>query len=213
MGRNYGGVSGEQRQARRRAALIDATVDVIAEHGVAGVTVRGVCGQAGLTDRYFYENFHDRDDLLVAVGDELFGQATAALVAAIADTPMDTVARVHAGVHTAVTWMTADPRRGRLFLEFQLALPLQPLRRNAIRLLAEIMADQARDLLGDQAPPERERELAARTLVGGGFDLFATWLRGELDVDEDGLIRFLVAMILATVDVSASLETVAKRLR
>jgi AcrR family transcriptional regulator len=211
-GRTYGGVSGEQRQARRRAALLDAALDVVADRGVAGVTVRGVCGRAGLTDRYFYENFRDRDDLLVALGEELFGQATAALMAAIAQAPRDTVARVHAAVRTAVGWHTEDPRRGRLFLEFQLAPPLQPLRRNAIRLLADIMADQARDLLGARAPAELERSLAARTLVGGGFDLFASWLRGELDVDEEQLIRFLVAMILVTEDVSVSLDTVARRL-
>ena len=118
-GRVYGGISSTDRQSTRRAALLDAALDVIAEDGVAAVTVRGVCGRARLADRYFYENFSDRDALLDGLADELFTQVGGALLAAITATTSgsataDPAAVARAGVETAIAFVTEDPRRGRL---------------------------------------------------------------------------------------------------
>ncbi|WP_434090437.1 TetR family transcriptional regulator [Nocardia beijingensis] len=56
------------RVIRSRADLLRSCVvlrlDLIGESGAAGVTMRGVCRRAGLTTRYFYENFATRDELL-----------------------------------------------------------------------------------------------------------------------------------------------------
>ena len=45
------------KRGRTRQALMDAALDLVATDGVAAVTVRGVCAQARLNDRYFYESF------------------------------------------------------------------------------------------------------------------------------------------------------------
>lgn len=44
--------------------MLEAALDLIGESGAAGVTMRGICGRAGLTARYFSENFGTRDELL-----------------------------------------------------------------------------------------------------------------------------------------------------
>ena len=59
--RAYGGEGGDTRVARRRSALIDAGLDLLGADDVGAVTVRGVCRQAGLTARYFYESFESVD--------------------------------------------------------------------------------------------------------------------------------------------------------
>ena len=64
--RPYGGVSAEDRVAARRTRLLEATLAIIGEHGVAAVTVDLICSEAQLGKRYFYESFTDRDTLLVA---------------------------------------------------------------------------------------------------------------------------------------------------
>lgn len=207
--RVYGGVDATERKARRRESLLEAALDVIATHGTAGLTVRGVCGHAGLTDRYFYENFRDRDDLLCALADDLFSQATAALTHAITGAPQNTAVRVQAAIRTGVAWICTDPRRGRFLSELQTTASLQSNRTQAIRFLAAIMADQARDLLGGEAPSERGAEMASLTLVSGALELIATWLRGDLDANQEQLTHFLIAMILTTGDLSVALDRVA----
>lgn len=66
-GRAYGGLSGADRVAARRARFIDAGVALFGSQGLRATTVRGLCAEAGLTDRYFYESFASVEALLGAV--------------------------------------------------------------------------------------------------------------------------------------------------
>ncbi|WP_280503073.1 TetR/AcrR family transcriptional regulator, partial [Nocardia farcinica] len=78
--RIWGGTTLTERREARRAALLEAALDLIGEAGAAGVTMRAVCRRANLTDRYFYESFSSRDELLDvlyrSVGEELLGPQT-----------------------------------------------------------------------------------------------------------------------------------------
>ena len=204
--RPYGGVSAEQRRARRRAALLEAALDVLAAEGAAGVTVRGICGRARLNDRYFYESFADRDEMLLALVDELFTNGAAMVVEVLETQPADARARARAVISAVVAFLDEDPRRGRLLLESQATEALQRRRHDAVRLLATIMTSQAQELLGDAAPSRVDTELGAITLVSGALELLAAWLRGELEVTREHLTDFLVAMILTASDLSAALD-------
>jgi hypothetical protein len=66
--------------------------------------------------------------------------------------------------------------------------------------MARIVVEQGVVMLGAAAPPERDRELAALTLVHGTLELFASWLRGEVAVTHEHLTDFFVAMVRATGD-------------
>lgn len=61
MGR-WSGVPLEDRQALRRNDLITAGVTLLGSESGSALTVRAVCRAAGLTERYFYESFSDRDE-------------------------------------------------------------------------------------------------------------------------------------------------------
>src|SRR3954468_17616405 len=90
------------RAAARRAALIEAGVELLGTEGAAGVTVRAVCRGAKLTERYFYESFDSRDALLRAVHAQVAGAARAAIAAAIGpDTASDAIARAGVCAFTA----------------------------------------------------------------------------------------------------------------
>src|SRR5882757_3781988 len=78
--RIYGGVSAEQRVAERKERLLEAALEEFGTRGVLATGVKDVCRRAGLTDRYFYESFHDGGELFVAV----FDRATAQLFAVVA---------------------------------------------------------------------------------------------------------------------------------
>src|SRR5688572_1990084 len=76
----YGGRTVEERRAERRARLLEAGTAIWAREGWAAVPMRAVCAQAGLTDRYFYEEFRNVDDLLGTLWDGASSRAVAALV-------------------------------------------------------------------------------------------------------------------------------------
>ena len=82
--RGWAGTTLEGRRGQRREQLIEAGLDLLGTHGAAAVSVRSVCRHARLTDRYFYESFADRGELLLAVYDRVAAQAADALVQAAA---------------------------------------------------------------------------------------------------------------------------------
>lgn len=183
--------------------LQNAALDLVADGGWDRVTVRAVCGRARLNDRYFYESFDDRDALLLATRDDVAADALRALQHAIATTAPE--ARIRAVVEAVIDFFTADPRRGRLVFDPHPAL--RGRRAEMLRTLSRIVADQAGELLADVAP-EPDRELGALTLVSGTMEVFASWLRGEVDVTRDHLADFLVAMVNTTGDLAEALRVV-----
>ena len=65
-GRRYRGVSNETRMAERRLKLIEAGIKVFGSSGYHASTVKGLCQEAGLTERYFYESFSNAEALFTA---------------------------------------------------------------------------------------------------------------------------------------------------
>lgn len=65
--RSYRGVSQEQRMKVRREAFLKAGMHLFGTNGYRATTVRDLCGEAKLTDRYFYQSFDGTEDLLCAV--------------------------------------------------------------------------------------------------------------------------------------------------
>lgn len=204
--RPYGGVPADQRRARRRAALLAAGLELLGTEGLAATTVRKVCAEAGLNDRYFYESFRDPAALLLAVREQVTAHAFAVVAKAIADTAPDPDVRVRAVIVALVDFFTEDPRRGHLLVQSQATDELRAARQTSVRAMARVVADQGAAMLGAQAPPEPDRELAALTLVHGTLELFASWLRGELDITRTHLVDFLVAMVRTTEDLAAALR-------
>ena len=52
--RTFKGQSQEERKAERRRRLIEAGINAFGERGYHAVTVRELCAEAQLTERYFY---------------------------------------------------------------------------------------------------------------------------------------------------------------
>lgn len=84
-GRAYAGESQAERVARRRQQFLDAGLQVFGTTGYRTATVRQLCRQAELTDRYFYESFENTEDLLVAVYEREFDHLQQVVLAALAD--------------------------------------------------------------------------------------------------------------------------------
>lgn len=186
--RVYGGVSAEARREQRRLALIDAGLTLFGTEGYPNAPVKKICDEAGLTQRYFYESFTDREALLDAVYrscvDALRESAGAAALTYLAQIPEVTAGgpvpadRIPGLAHTAfgafLETLTADPRRARVVLIEVVGVSpdLEKLRIGAIHSWAEM-------ILGFAARPERpasaEDRLAAIGLVGAITQLLVDW--------------------------------------
>ncbi|MFC7880039.1 TetR/AcrR family transcriptional regulator [Isoptericola sp. NPDC057391] len=55
----------------RRAAILDAAIAQLAEHGFAGTTIEGVAAAAGATKRTIYSHFTDKPGLFLAAVERL----------------------------------------------------------------------------------------------------------------------------------------------
>jgi AcrR family transcriptional regulator len=95
--RIYGGVKANLRKKERRKKLLEAGLEAFGTKGYAKTNIKMICGIAGLTERYFYESFRSKEDLLCAVYRELIDEGQRDALAALEDSdglPREKTARV-----------------------------------------------------------------------------------------------------------------------
>ncbi|MCK8675011.1 TetR/AcrR family transcriptional regulator [Rhodococcus sp. NPDC003382] len=195
-GRLYGGRGGEERQADRRAQLIEAGLDLLgAPDGEPTLSVRGVCKRSGLASRYFYESFADRDALTGAVYDHVVQQIAQSTLAAVAAAPRDERGIVHAAVANIVREIAADPRLGRVLFSVSQADPQLARRRlESARMFAGLVTMQAEDFY--QAKLSPTLDLAAHFVVGGLAQALTSWLDGTVPLEEDEVVEACTELLL-----------------
>ncbi|WP_280367825.1 TetR/AcrR family transcriptional regulator [Nocardia wallacei] len=196
--RTYGGVGARERRERRRAALLDAALDLLAEGGAGAVTKRAVCARARLNDRYFYELFADRDTLLEALAEDVTSRGIHAVVAATLAAGPDIDVQIRAAAAAALDFLAADPRRNALLLANSTEV-LQRARVRTQHSIADAMAAVARELLITPAPVPRDIDLTAYVLVSGTLELVGAWLRGEFRTDRAHLVDVIADLLTAGV--------------
>src|SRR5689334_4939455 len=121
--RPYRGVEASERLDQRRRRLLDAGLDLLgADDAESELTVRAVCGRAGLTARYFYESFSDKDEFVAAVFDAAVADIAASTQAAVATSAPAEQNR--AGLANLVRTVSADSRIGRVLFDSRLSDPV-----------------------------------------------------------------------------------------
>lgn len=189
-GRTYAGLSAEQRSQNRRARLLEAARALIADGGVAPLTVDVVCQRAGLSKRYFYSEFGSKDELLDACAEDLFGRLWAQMEHVLTTVPL--ADRVQGTLRAVVHTLASDPADARLYMECPGFPRLRERQQRAVREFSERIATGAMPFIGDPKA-SIDRVLATRALVAGTTDLIIGWLHGDIDTDEDTLIATLNA--------------------
>ncbi|MEU4647224.1 TetR/AcrR family transcriptional regulator [Nocardia fluminea] len=195
--RVYGGVAADERRSRRRSALFDAALDLLAEGGAPAVTKRAVCVRARLNDRYFYEQFTDRDALLTALVEEHTALGIAAVVTATHHAEPDVHSQVRAAADAALGFLLADPRRSALLLNAQSTEALQAARLSTQHAIARAMSAVGREILAAPADP-LDADMTAYSVVSGALELVAAWMRGEFDTTREHLTDLIARLLLST---------------
>ncbi|HKS49055.1 MAG TPA: TetR family transcriptional regulator [Amycolatopsis sp.] len=206
----WAGTTLDDRRAARRERLLDAGLDLLGTAGSSATSVRAACRHAKLTERYFYENFADREEFVVAIYERVAAETHQALVDAAPAThraalpsggttpgphpgasPQTALERAEAAVTAFVELMVDDPRKGRVLLLAPITDPALSAR--GVALLPSFAA-----LIRDHLPAqldETERALTATGLVGALANLFTAYLSGALPVPRERLIGHCVGML------------------
>jgi AcrR family transcriptional regulator len=77
-------VPADTRRAERRNRLLAAGLELFGTKGIAETRIDEVCGEAGLTKRYFYESFDSLEDLVHAVVEQVIADLSAIVLPAVA---------------------------------------------------------------------------------------------------------------------------------
>ncbi|PVH28590.1 TetR/AcrR family transcriptional regulator [Pararhodobacter oceanensis] len=94
----------------RRADLIAATLDLIAEGGPQAATVRAIATRAGVTPGLIRHYFATKEDLIAAAHQHLMSGLTEASAERLEDLPDDPLARLSVFLANAVSPPVTDPR-------------------------------------------------------------------------------------------------------
>jgi AcrR family transcriptional regulator len=201
-GKVYGGVAASERSAGRRARLLEAALELIGGEGWQGTTVRGVCARAGLSARYFYESFADLDALLMAVFDQVAGDAAMAVIAAVDGSgPVQAREAARAAIAAFVDFVAGDPRKARvLFVEATGSEALQLRRIGALRMFAELIAGEGRRFYGIATGEDTLVSTTALMLAGGLAQTLLAWVEGSLPGSREQIVEDCTAVFEAAGD-------------
>lgn len=190
--RPYRGVEAADRVAERRRRFLEAGLDILgSDPDLSGLTVRGICRQARLALRYFYESFTDKDDFVGQVYDWVIADIAATTQAAVASAPVDEQSR--AGMANIVRTIAADSRVGHLLFSSHLSNAVVLRKRAESFALMAMLTVQHAGVLGAQ---HNDRTKAASYFVVGGVtQMIAAWLADTIRLDTDQLVDQLAAMI------------------
>jgi AcrR family transcriptional regulator len=204
-GRPYRGASADERRDERRRKLIEAGIKVIGREGYAATTVRAVCSEAGLTERYFYEAIGDRERLLGAVYEHLVkqtqAQITQTLLAAGHATPTELARLALTGYFTA---MRDSPDAARILL-FEILGVSQEVTRLSQRAIADfaMLIRMTARRLPQMSVPEKQEELVTAGLVGSVVFIAMSWFLEGYKRDLEDVVDSAMTIFNAVVAASS----------
>jgi AcrR family transcriptional regulator len=178
--RTYRGENMETRRARRRAQFLAAGKAVFGDYGFQGTTLRRICGEAGLTERYFYESFDNPQALFTAVHDAQLEHLREILTAAIAAAPREPEATARSVVEAYYELLRSDPRLTRILLIeiYGTTQDMERLYRRGIQEFADMIRDLVAARIDLEADPRLDPGLLASGLVGAAAHLALRWHMG-----------------------------------
>ena len=193
-GEKYGGLSRVERASERRARIVTSAVHLFGTHEYESITVSDVCTGAKVSKRYFYEHFHDREDLILQVHRETNEWLLSGVMASAPEHPASLEELLRPALRTLVRMLRDQPERARVI--YINAPRMETRRRGVLRHDAEFLAYFLRRVRGRPEDPVRDgRTLLA--LVAGISEVIIDWISHGMDDPPDVLADPLTGIALA----------------
>jgi AcrR family transcriptional regulator len=197
ISRPHKGIDVQVRQQERRLKLIEAGLETLGTKGYHASTVRDVCSQAGLSERYFYESFSGLSDLFTTIYQnihvEWLGRLMVIFVSARGQ-QSDPLETAQAALTAWFSYLQEDARRARIMLldamgaNDQTVLAATRDYVGAIQTLIELLYSQ----LTQQSLSPR---LLASIVSGACIHAAKEWIRSGFEPPLDTVVRHLMLVI------------------
>jgi AcrR family transcriptional regulator len=198
--RSYAGRSAQQRRAERRARLLDAGLRLFGTDGYRSTSIEMLCAAAQVSTRAFYEEFSGREELLLALHDQVISEGfTAVLAAADKFSEAPTQERIAAAVQAYVDIATAEPRSTRIgFVEVQgVSAAVEQHRLEWRSRMVEFLVGMAATAVERGEAVDRDYSLTAIAFIGAFNELTAEWVQRGRDVPPEQLSAEVVRLAQA----------------
>ncbi len=161
--RKYGGVQADLRTEERKQKIISAGLESFGTIGYAKTSIKKICALAGLTERYFYESFHCKEDLLSAVYQSITEELITKTDEIIGQSSVQSITTAYEALRLFYQTLQDDPRKARVLLfeilgvsprideEYQKAI--QKLSSNAMRILLMVFPTMDHNTVKDTILP------------------------------------------------------------
>jgi len=193
--RAYRGLGLPERTAERRARLLAAGIQVIGQQGYAAATVKAVCAEAQLTERYFYESFSNGEALLLACYEQLIGALQQRVEAALLAPAATATQRAEAGLIAYFQYLHR-PEIARILLLEVLGVSgaVDARYRAAMDAFAQVLQGLAEPMLRRSALPV-DLQLLAHGLIGSVIHMALQWYLSGYQQSEARVVATALALI------------------
>jgi AcrR family transcriptional regulator len=179
------GSRAQRRVARTKAAIEDAFVQLVAEHGYDKVTVEDITDRADLARATFYAHYPNKQ----AVQFSVFNRLTEDLVARLADQPQNVVHRD--------TISAAYQQAAEMPDLYRACLSDARTRQAHLSTLSRYAEQNFRNrLTAHGTQPRVPVPVMARAFVGAHVAILEAWLAGELDGDVQQLASITLDLLI-----------------
>lgn len=206
-GRTYAGESATERLSRQRQQFMDAGLELFGTIGYRGTTVRSLCKQAALIDRYFYKNFNDIEDLLAAAYTESLDKIQTEVVTAIQLSSSKQQApkqQIHAGLEAFFSAFENAQVARVCWLEVLGVSPrIDSMYTDRIQKFADLLLELGKSILPQWPLGDEETRITGISLVGAISQSAMQWLLDDYRAPRAVLIRAnsrLIQGLFATFD-------------
>jgi AcrR family transcriptional regulator len=187
-----------ERTETRRRQLLAAALTCFGTDGYGATGVKDICGEAGLTHRYFYESFADKEALFLALFDDVTEELFALTADAVVGSDGSAEDQLRRAISTFLTTIADDPRRARIvFAEAQAVGPAAERHmRSALRRFEALVEATARLHL-PAGLTDATFSLVAIAIVGTLERAIIEWQEGVLDLPVERIAEECVRVFLA----------------
>ena len=189
----------------QRDRILAAVADACSAKGYGEMSVEDIIAAAGVSRRTFYEHFKNKEHAFLAAYDAVATQLLQRVNGAVesADELPD---KVRTGLGAFLGFLASEPAFARMCIVDVLAAGPEAVARRdgAMRGFAQLILENVRNVIGDDAPPALE--VISETVVGGIYEVvYARVLRRDFDELPRLLPDLVYALLLPFVGQRAAL--------
>ena len=180
--RQFKGLSLSERQNLRREKLIEAGIQAYGTHGFFSVTVKDICTEAKLTERYFYESFKKSEQLFQTIFLKLIDELQHNVMQAIMQAGHHPEKMIEAGLTALLTTLKNNPKMARIiYIDAMLVQELhnQATIRETMSRFDRMIYAFVMLMMPQTQRSERELALIASGLNGYVTQIAIHWVMGD----------------------------------